>query len=182
MSDSSPPVEHHRQCWRDGHRLSVESFLQEFLPPGLRDDDLLDLIYNEVVLREENGESPEVDEYLRRFPNLAQTSAPSSRCTGPSSPETRSPSISRAPRSSSSPRARATRPETARSGINTSLARQPHAPRSNARQFQGRGLLVVNRFGQFSRATTSRSCWAAAGWARSSAAYDRDAGEQLPSR
>ena len=64
-------VQHHRQCWRDGKRLSVEAFLQEFPPPTLDDDDLLDLIYNEVVLREEDGESPELDEYLERFPQYA---------------------------------------------------------------------------------------------------------------
>ena len=66
-----PLVEHHRQCWRDGQRLSVEGFLQEFPRPTLDDEALLDLIYNEVVLREEDGESPELDEYLRRFPQHA---------------------------------------------------------------------------------------------------------------
>ena len=40
-----------------------------FLNP---DDLLLDLIYNEVVLREEDGEWPELDEYLRRFPQHAE--------------------------------------------------------------------------------------------------------------
>ena len=69
--DPLPLVQHHRQRWRDGERLSVEAFLQEFPPPTLDDDELLDLIYNEVVLREEDGESPELDEYLRRFPQYA---------------------------------------------------------------------------------------------------------------
>ena len=32
---------------------------------------MLDLIYGEVVLREEDGESPELEEYLRRFPQYA---------------------------------------------------------------------------------------------------------------
>ena len=64
-------VHHHRQCWREGKRLSVEAFLEEFPPPTLGDDDLLDLIYNEIVLREENGERPELDEYLKRFPEYA---------------------------------------------------------------------------------------------------------------
>jgi serine/threonine-protein kinase len=46
-------------------------FLQNY--PGLRDDAdaLLDLIYNEVFLRERRGEAPGRDEYLRRFPHLA---------------------------------------------------------------------------------------------------------------
>ena len=40
--------------------------------PTLDDDALLDLIYNEVDLRQEDGESPEMDEYLRRFPQYAE--------------------------------------------------------------------------------------------------------------
>jgi eukaryotic-like serine/threonine-protein kinase len=70
--DSLSLVQHHRKCWQDGERLSVEAFLQEFPRPTINDDELLDLIYNEVVLREENGESPELDEYLRRFPRYAE--------------------------------------------------------------------------------------------------------------
>jgi eukaryotic-like serine/threonine-protein kinase len=65
-------VQHHRQCWHDGQRLSVEAFLQAFPLPSLDDDELLDLIYNEVVLREEHGESPELDEYLGRFPQYSR--------------------------------------------------------------------------------------------------------------
>ena len=67
-----PLVQHHRQRWRDGERLSVEAFLQEFPPPTLDDEEVLDLIYGEVVLREEDGESPDLDEYLRRFPQYAE--------------------------------------------------------------------------------------------------------------
>jgi eukaryotic-like serine/threonine-protein kinase len=66
-----PLVQNHRHCWRDGQRLSVETFLRKFPPPVLDDEELLDLIYSEVVLREEDGESPELDEYLRRFPQYA---------------------------------------------------------------------------------------------------------------
>src|SRR5271155_4241202 len=68
---SLPLIQNHRQRWRDGQRLSVEAFLQQFPPPVLDDEELLDLIYNEVVLREEDGESPELAEYLRRFPQYA---------------------------------------------------------------------------------------------------------------
>ena len=81
-----PLVQHHRQRWRDGQRLSVEAFLREFPPPALDDDELLDLIYNEVVLREEDGESPELDEYLRRFPQYAGDLRAQFESTGPSSP------------------------------------------------------------------------------------------------
>ena len=69
--DPLPVVEHHRRIWRDGKRLSVEAFLQLFPAPTLDNEELLDLIYNEVVLREEDGESPELDEYLQRFPQHA---------------------------------------------------------------------------------------------------------------
>lgn len=72
-SRQAPPplVEQHRRRWRDGDRLPVEVFLERFPPATLHDDELLDLIYNEVVLREEDGESPDLEEYLRRFPQYA---------------------------------------------------------------------------------------------------------------
>jgi serine/threonine protein kinase/tetratricopeptide (TPR) repeat protein len=66
-----PLIQIHRQRWRIGQRLSVEAFLEEFSSPVHGDEELLDLIYNEVVLREEDGESPELDEYLARFPQYA---------------------------------------------------------------------------------------------------------------
>jgi tRNA A-37 threonylcarbamoyl transferase component Bud32/tetratricopeptide (TPR) repeat protein len=54
--------------WRGGDRVPVETYLERY--PALRQDaeGLLDLIYNEVLLREEGGEPPDLDEYLRRFP------------------------------------------------------------------------------------------------------------------
>ena len=61
-------VQDHRQRWRSGERMSVEAYLERFRPAGVDDVELLDLIYNEVVLREEDGESPELEEYLDRFP------------------------------------------------------------------------------------------------------------------
>src|SRR5829696_5210029 len=59
-----------RACWRQGTPRSVEAYPERH--PSLRDDPegLLDLAYNEIVLREEAGQSPELDEYLRRFPHL----------------------------------------------------------------------------------------------------------------
>jgi serine/threonine protein kinase len=57
--------------WRRGERPSVEDYL--VLRPDLADDAdaLLDLIYTEVVVREELGEKPGVEEYVRRFPRHA---------------------------------------------------------------------------------------------------------------
>ena len=59
-----------RACWERGERVLVEAYLQRH--PDLRDhpEPLLDLIYNEVVLREQHGESPDPDEYIQRFPAL----------------------------------------------------------------------------------------------------------------
>jgi serine/threonine-protein kinase len=64
-------LKHQRRAWRRGERVPVEDYLAEL--PGLRDDAeaILDLIYNEIIHREEAGESPIPEEYLRRFPTLA---------------------------------------------------------------------------------------------------------------
>ena len=61
-------IEDHRERWRRGERLPVEAYLDRFRPSVVDAADLLDLIYNEVVLREEDGESPQLEEYLERFP------------------------------------------------------------------------------------------------------------------
>jgi tetratricopeptide (TPR) repeat protein/tRNA A-37 threonylcarbamoyl transferase component Bud32 len=59
-----------RQRWQRGDRVRVETYLEE--QPGLAADReaVLDLIYNEIVLREEFGEEPRLEEYLQRFPDL----------------------------------------------------------------------------------------------------------------
>jgi hypothetical protein len=60
-----------RARWARGDCVPVEALLQQH--PALHNDTegLLDLIYQEVFLRERRGESPQRDEYLRRFPHLA---------------------------------------------------------------------------------------------------------------
>jgi serine/threonine-protein kinase len=64
-------LEEHRERWRRGERVLVEAYLERH--PGLRDDPdaVLELLYSEILLREEGGESPGLEEYLRRFPDLA---------------------------------------------------------------------------------------------------------------
>jgi eukaryotic-like serine/threonine-protein kinase len=64
-------LRHQSRAWRRGERAAVEDYLAQ--QPGLRADAeaVLDLIYNEVLLREEDGESPRLEEYLGRFPELA---------------------------------------------------------------------------------------------------------------
>jgi len=55
-----------------GEPFHVELYLSQH--PGLAADPegLLDLIYNEVLLRGQRGESPELDDYRTRFPDLAE--------------------------------------------------------------------------------------------------------------
>jgi hypothetical protein len=56
--------------WQRGERVPVEDYLARH--PGLRADPeaVLDLITNEVLLRQELGEVPGLDEYRGRFPHL----------------------------------------------------------------------------------------------------------------
>ncbi|MFO0845637.1 MAG: serine/threonine-protein kinase [Gemmataceae bacterium] len=73
MSDRPPLVEvllRQRQAWESGERPPVEVFLERFA--HLRDDDdaVLDLIYQETVLREAAGETVSAGEYVARFPHL----------------------------------------------------------------------------------------------------------------
>jgi serine/threonine protein kinase/Tfp pilus assembly protein PilF len=60
-----------RQRWQQGEPLLVESYLER--QPALRGrpEAVLDLIYNEIVLREERGDRPRLEEYLERFPQFA---------------------------------------------------------------------------------------------------------------
>jgi serine/threonine protein kinase/WD40 repeat protein len=57
--------------WRNGERALVEDYLRRV--PHLAQDPeaILDLLCDEVVLREERGESPRLEEYLERFPQFA---------------------------------------------------------------------------------------------------------------
>jgi tetratricopeptide (TPR) repeat protein/tRNA A-37 threonylcarbamoyl transferase component Bud32 len=59
-----------RRRWQQGDPVRVEAFLEQH--PEARDnvEQVLELIYNEVVLREEKGELPRLEEYLQRFPQL----------------------------------------------------------------------------------------------------------------
>src|SRR4051812_26119710 len=61
-----------RRRWKAGERTPVEEFLRRFPDLNSDPDGLLDLIYSEVVLREESGERPLADEYVARFPSFAE--------------------------------------------------------------------------------------------------------------
>lgn len=76
MSDNPTPLAglllDQRQRWHRGERILVETYLDQ--QPGLQTDTecLLDLIYNEFILREKHGEAPQWEEYLQRFPHLSE--------------------------------------------------------------------------------------------------------------
>jgi serine/threonine protein kinase len=65
-----------RQAWQKGHRILAEEYLRRH--PTLQDDpaNAVELVYHEVLLREELGEKPQPEEYLQRFPNLASLLEP----------------------------------------------------------------------------------------------------------
>jgi serine/threonine protein kinase len=55
--------------WLRGKPLTVEALLAEH--PGLQFDvRFLELIWNEIALRQANGENPQLDDYRRRFPQF----------------------------------------------------------------------------------------------------------------
>src|SRR5438046_103937 len=51
------------RCWQRGERPRVEDYVRRF--PALADDHetLLDLLFREALLREEQGEAPDLEEY-----------------------------------------------------------------------------------------------------------------------
>lgn len=61
-----------QECWRKGQRVSVSDVLSQAPWLSENPDAMLDLIYGEVLLREDAGEQPQEDEYLQQFPALAE--------------------------------------------------------------------------------------------------------------
>lgn len=59
-----------RQRWAHGAPIPAESYL-EAAPTLANHEHFFDLIYSEFLLREERGESPTLEEYQQRFPQLA---------------------------------------------------------------------------------------------------------------
>jgi serine/threonine protein kinase/tetratricopeptide (TPR) repeat protein len=60
-----------RERWQDGERIPAESYLA--LYPGMhtQEEFVVEVAYGEFLLREELEESPNPDDYLRRFPQVA---------------------------------------------------------------------------------------------------------------
>jgi len=65
---SVPPVIDFSRLWQTGQIRCVEDYLAQRYPDGLHVEALLDLIQQEVLLREVGGESPDPEGYQRRFP------------------------------------------------------------------------------------------------------------------
>jgi WD40 repeat protein/serine/threonine protein kinase len=61
------------QCrrWWQGDCIRVEAYREQHPALGADPDALLDLIYNEILLRQQRGEVPRLEEYVERFPDLA---------------------------------------------------------------------------------------------------------------
>jgi serine/threonine-protein kinase len=61
-----------RRRWERGERIPAECYLERF--PKLSEDpeSALDFIYSELLLREKQGEHPDLDGFLSRFPTFAQ--------------------------------------------------------------------------------------------------------------
>ena len=57
--------------WKAGDRIPVEALLSKWSHAKISVEGTLDLIYQEIVIREEAGEQPTLDDYQRRFPGLA---------------------------------------------------------------------------------------------------------------
>jgi tetratricopeptide (TPR) repeat protein/tRNA A-37 threonylcarbamoyl transferase component Bud32 len=56
--------------WQRGERVLVEAYLEREPQLGSDTEKILDLVYHEIVLREERGETPRLEEYVDRFPRL----------------------------------------------------------------------------------------------------------------
>ncbi len=62
--------EDQQQRWRRGERPVAEDYLQQHPPLAGCSEAALDIIYAEILLRQEAGETVNVEEYVRRFPHL----------------------------------------------------------------------------------------------------------------
>src|SRR5262245_11443846 len=58
--------------WRAGQRVRAEDYLAAFPALAGSPEDALVLIWGEVLLRQQQGEAPDAQEYGRRFPHLRQ--------------------------------------------------------------------------------------------------------------
>src|SRR5216683_525303 len=60
-----------RRRWHAGERVPVEAYLKQHAALQSDQEAILELIYHEMVLREECGQIPQREDYLQRFPQFA---------------------------------------------------------------------------------------------------------------
>ncbi|HZL88557.1 MAG TPA: protein kinase [Pirellulaceae bacterium] len=60
-----------KQSWQRGERVPIESYVQRFPALASDADALAGLVEAELSLREAGGESPQLEEYLERFPQCS---------------------------------------------------------------------------------------------------------------
>jgi serine/threonine-protein kinase len=60
-----------RNRWQQGDRVRAETYLAQHPTLASEADRVVELLYNEILLREGLGESPRLEEYLERFPQFA---------------------------------------------------------------------------------------------------------------
>ncbi len=61
-----------RERWRRGERVPAEAYLALCPALGQHPDSLLDLVYGEFLVREQQGEEPTPEEFVQRFPLLGE--------------------------------------------------------------------------------------------------------------
>jgi hypothetical protein len=58
--------------WLGGERLTIETYLAALPYLEASQEAVLDLIYGEILLREQQGETPHPEEYQARFPQFRE--------------------------------------------------------------------------------------------------------------
>jgi hypothetical protein len=61
-----------QRYWVRGVRLTVETYLAALPSLEASQEAVLDLIYGEILLRERQGETPQLGEYQARFPQFRE--------------------------------------------------------------------------------------------------------------
>jgi serine/threonine protein kinase/tetratricopeptide (TPR) repeat protein len=61
-----------RKRWQEGDRVPADHFLEQHRTIREAPERAVELIYNEVLLREQAGEVPLLEEYLRRYPHFGE--------------------------------------------------------------------------------------------------------------
>src|SRR5262245_59668242 len=61
-----------RQRWQAGERVLAEIYLQRHPQVRAEPETAVDLVFNEFLVRDDRGERPDAEEYLRRFPEYVE--------------------------------------------------------------------------------------------------------------